>query len=152
MEIRTAHIKDIDRLRWIEQEIIKYERTMTSTLAEDPIQYYNIEELIENDDSEVLVAVAEGRIVGSGYALIKLASSYKNHTHFAYLGFMYVVPEYRGQGINGKIVDRLIKWASSRNASEIQLEVYASNEAAIRAYEKKNFKPDLLAMRLNVKE
>ena len=149
MEIRKAELKELEQLKWIEQEIIRYERPMAPSLADDPINYYDIAQLIENEDTEVLVAVIEQEIVGSGYATIKKASNYKKHTHYAYLGFMYVSPEHRGRGINGMIIDRLIQWATSRNISEIQLEVYASNEAAIRAYHKKGFKPDLISMRLN---
>jgi GNAT superfamily N-acetyltransferase len=61
---------------------------------------------------------------------------------------MYVVPSYRGKGIIGDIIERLIKWSNEKNIYEIQLDVYAENAWAIRAYEKKGFKPDLLKMRL----
>lgn len=39
--------------------------------------------------------------------------------------------------------------AESRGISEIQLDVYAANDSAIKAYEKFGFQPDLLKMRLN---
>jgi GNAT superfamily N-acetyltransferase len=60
---------------------------------------------------------------------------------------MYVEPEYRGKGINGTLIKKLISWAKSKNIHEIQLDVYAENDSALKAYEKLGFKPDLLKMR-----
>jgi GNAT superfamily N-acetyltransferase len=65
---------------------------------------------------------------------------------------MYVLPKFRGKGINGKIIDNLINWAKERNLTEIQLDVYANNESALNAYKKRSFKPDLLKMRFNTEE
>ena len=65
---------------------------------------------------------------------------------------MFVSPPYRGKGINGEITTKLIEWAKSRNLSEIQLDVYATNESATKAYTKIGFKPDLLKMRFNTEE
>ncbi len=50
----------------------------------------------------------------------------KYSTH-AYLGFMYTLPEYRGQGINKRIIDALKNWAAIQNITEFRLEVYYDN-------------------------
>ncbi len=60
---------------------------------------------------------------------------------------MYVIPEHRGKGINGSLIKKLLEWAHNKNILEIQLDVYAKNESAVKAYEKFGFKPDLLKMR-----
>jgi len=150
MEIRAAELHEIDQLRRIEQEIIRYERPFDPNLKDDPISYYDLQHLIEREDARVTVATIDDKIVGSGYALIKESKPYKKHERHAYLGFMFVFPEYRGKGINGKIIDDLIEWAKSRNLKEIQLEVYAENESAVKAYKKRKFKSDLLRMCLNI--
>ena len=62
---------------------------------------------------------------------------------------MYVIPKFRGYGLNGKIIDHLIDWAKTRNLSEIQLDVYAENESAVNAYKKRGFNADVLKMRIN---
>jgi len=124
MDIREAVFEDLDRLREMEQGIVSYERPFASNLREDPIQYYDLGDLITRDDAD----------------------------RFVYLGFMYVSPEYRGQGVNGKIIDGLIEWAKQKGIHELQLEVYAENESAIKAYQKRNFSPDLLNMRLHLND
>jgi GNAT superfamily N-acetyltransferase len=65
---------------------------------------------------------------------------------------MYVLPEYRGKGINKKIIEHLKNWASLQNIKELRLEVYYKNIPAIKAYEKIGFSKHMLEMRLNLDE
>ena len=150
MKIREAKSEEIEQLKQIEQAIIQYERPFDPNLKSDPISYYDLEDLISRDDAYVIVAVKDEEIIGSGYALIKNSKPYKNPQQYAYLGFMWVSPEHRGQGINGKIIDDLIEWSKSKGLTEIQLEVYAENESAVKAYRKRAFLPDLLTLRLGI--
>ena len=147
-KIRIATVKDIDVLKVFEQEIIKYERPYAPNLRKDPIFYYDIKNLIERVDAQVLVAELNDEIIGCGYALIKNSPCYKKPEKFVYLGFMYVSPINRGKGVNGLIVSELIKWAKIKNIKEIQLDVYSKNKSALKAYQKLGFNPDLLKMRL----
>ena len=101
------------------------------------------------EDIRVVVAEIAGELVGSGYALIKENKAYKAPQHYVYLGFMYVVPEYRGHGINGQIMNDLIDWGKAQGYTEAQLEVYAKNESAINAYAKAGLVPEILSMRLD---
>jgi len=151
-QIREAVIKDLHILKIFEQEIIQFERPFASNIKKNPVTYYNLKELILRKDAQVLVAIIEDEIVGSGYALIQNSKPYLEPEQYVYLGFMFVSPQHRGKGINGKITEKLIEWAKSKNLSEIQLDVYAANESATNAYKKIGFKPDLLKMRLNTAE
>lgn len=148
-EIREAKIQDLDTLKIFEQELIRYERPFDGNLKNDPIAYYNLIKLIQREDTHVIVATINGEIIGSGYALIKNSKPYRNPKQYAYLGFMYVIPKFRGYGLNGKIIDHLIDWAKTRNLSEIQLDVYAENKSAVNAYKKRGFKADVLKMKIN---
>lgn len=150
--LRPATLNDLEDLQGFEQGVIQYERPFTPQLKPDPVHYYDIENLINREDACLVVAEVEGELVGSGYALIEQAKPIKKDPYHAYLGFMYVVPEYRGKGINGQLIHYLMDWAKERNVSEIILDVYAENESALKAYEKIGFKPDLLKMRLNTGE
>ena len=62
---------------------------------------------------------------------------------------MYVLPEYRGRGINGLIMTDLILWGKTQGYTEVQLEVYAKNESAIKAYAKAGLVREILTMRSN---
>ncbi len=83
-------------------------------MADDPIQYYDIEAMITASHIALVVAELNGEMVASGYARIENAQPYLRHKQYAYLGFMYVVPEHRGKGINQKIVDALKRWTKDR--------------------------------------
>ena len=63
---------------------------------------------------------------------------------------MYVSPEYRGLGINKHIIDRLIDWSKQQGVMDFYLDVYAENEAAIRAYEKVGFAKSMIEMKINL--
>lgn len=152
IKLRPATLNDLEALEEFEQGVIQFERPFAPQLKPDPIHYYAIEDLIVNDDACFVVAEINGKLIASGYALIEQAKPTKKDHYHAYLGFMYVVPEYRGQGVNGKILEYLIDWSKENDISEIVLEVYAENESALNAYKKIGFSSDLLKMRLNTKE
>ncbi len=149
---RSATVEDLDTLLQFEQGIVAAERPFDPTLKAGEIHYYDLKALILAPDSEVIVATSGSEIVGSGYAQIRLAKDYNAHERFAYLGFMYVKPTFRGQGINQKVLDALTNWIKHQGIAEIRLEVYAENEGAKRAYEKAGFTPNLLEMRMNLEE
>ena len=65
---------------------------------------------------------------------------------------MYVIPEYRGKGVNRKIVDYLLDWGKRKGYNEFQLDVYAQNDSAIKAYNKAGFSFDTLTMRMNLSD
>ncbi len=132
------------------QALIVAERPFGDTLAPDPISYYNLEDLLDNEDAEVVVAEVEGKVIGMGYAKIVESKDYHTHTHHCHLGCMFVEEEYRGKGINKMVMDYLMAWSKSRGIHEIRLEVYAQNESAIRAYEKCGFFPNMVAMRMKI--
>jgi len=148
IKIRTATLADMDILLEFEQGVIKAERPFDVTLGTDPITYYNLEELIVSDDASLIVAEIKGEIIGSGYALIKPARHYMNHEFYSYLGFMFTLPDYRGRGVNTRIIERLKQWSYSKGLKEIRLTVYDENHGAIRAYEKVGFKKHIIEMRL----
>ena len=148
--IRQARENEVDALIEFEQGIVEAERPFDNTLKEGEIHYYDLLALVRSEEAEVLVAVVEDQLVGSGYAKLLDAKPYQKYKKYAYLGFMYVKPAYRGQGINKLILERLISWAKERNISEVRLQVYDENSIAKNAYRKVGFKPNLLEMRMEI--
>ncbi|SFQ30182.1 GNAT family N-acetyltransferase [Hymenobacter arizonensis] len=148
--IRHATLDDLEALLLFEQGVIAAERPYDPTLREDPISYYNLPELLANPRAVVLVAEQHHQIVGSGYARIQPAKAYHKHLEYAYLGFMYVEPGSRGQGINGLLMEAFKQWTAAQGLTELRLEVYAHNERAVRAYEKAGFAAHMLEMRLSI--
>ncbi|WP_207802070.1 GNAT family N-acetyltransferase [Flavobacterium aquariorum] len=147
---RKATLDDLAILLEFEQGIIAAERPFDSTLKEEKISYYDIGQMISASDVEVIIAVLNDQIIGSGYARIENAKPYLNHKLYAYLGFMYTHPDHRGEGINTQIIEALSKWVRSQGICEMRLDVYNDNSSAIRAYEKAGFKKHLINMRIGL--
>ncbi|MEO6667933.1 MAG: GNAT family N-acetyltransferase [Ferruginibacter sp.] len=147
MQTRKATLNDIPTLLAFEQAVITTERPFDPTLAAGTIHYYDIREMILADHVEILVAEIDSKIVACGYARIEKSKPYLQHNGHAYLGFMFVHPEFRGQGLNAKIITALKEWVVSKGITELRLEVYFDNLSAIAAYEKMGFQKLLIEMR-----
>ena len=148
--IRRATKADLPKLAEFLQFLVVAERPFDPTLKEGEIFYYNIEDFIVDEKSEILVIDYRHQIIGCGYAQIRSAKPYQNHELFGYLGFMYVSPEFRGNGLNNLLLDDLKKWVLSNGITEVRLDVYSENQAAIRAYEKAGFKQISTTMRCDI--
>lgn len=147
---RAATYDDIDTLLYFEQGVISAERPFDITLKTTDAKYYDLEKMITDPHVELVVAVYKNEIIGSGYARIETSKPYLKHEQHAYLGFMYVKPGFRGKGVIQKIIETLIQWAGSQNITEIRLDVYNENHAAIKAYEKAGFKKHMIEMRTSL--
>ncbi|MBC2839060.1 GNAT family N-acetyltransferase [Robiginitalea sp. SC105] len=152
IQIRPATREDLPALLELEQALIRDERPFDPTIRPDPVHYYNLPALLGDPDTRVVVATAGGQVVATGYATKKEPRHYLDHQAYAYFGFMYTRPAFRGRGINGRIMDDLRQWAVSRGLTEIRLTVYKGNEPAIRAYEKVGFSGHILEMRLRAEK
>ena len=152
IKIRKASLPDLGQLLVFEQDLIKTERPFDPTIKSDPINYYDLKAMLTSPLAEVIVAEADNKIIASGYARINRSKPFIKHTTHAYLGFMYVLPEYRGQGINRQIMNALKNWAATQNITEFRLEVYYDNISAIRAYEKIGFSRYSMEMRFNLED
>lgn len=148
--IRKAALSDLDILLQFEQGVVEAERPFNPVLKESEVHYYNINELITADHIELLVALSGTEIIGCGYARIESAKPYLKYDRYAYLGFMYVVPAYRGKGVNKVILQELTAWSKGKGTTELRLEVFSANAIAIKAYEKAGFEKLYIHMRSEI--
>lgn len=140
-------MNDLDTLLQFEQGIMAAERPFDPTLK-PTTHYYDIPEMINADHIELLVAESNEQLIGCGYARIESSKHYLQHPEHSYLGFMYTDPLHRGKGVNKMIIGSLKQWSLSRNITEMRLEVYYQNVAAIKAYEKVGFIRHMIEMRM----
>ena len=147
---RPAKIDDLKALQEFEQGIIKVERPLDPFLKAGRIYYYNIEELITAENVNLLVAVSNNEIIGSGYVRIEKSSEYHKNKKNGYVGFIYVKPEFRGKRINTIILESLKHWAKKRGLIELRLDVYHNNTSAIKSYERFGFNKSMINMRMEI--
>jgi len=148
--IREARDGDYSSLVALEQKVIDSERPYNASLKKEGAYYYDIEKLISDHDSRLVVGEISGTIVATGYVQVRRSKPALDHDCHGYLGFMYVKEEYRGLGLNKVILQDLVGWAQRRGLTDFYLDVYAENNSAVRAYEKFGFRGSLLEMKLNL--
>jgi len=147
---RAATLEDIPTLLDFEQELIAYERPFDSNLK-DSCTYYDLDYLITSSKAQLIVGLLDNRIITCGYAKIVEAKPYHKNPEYSYMGFMYVNPEFRGQGIIQETIAQLKKWSISKNIFEVRLEVYSENASALKAYLNNGFKEHMVEMKMNLK-
>jgi RimJ/RimL family protein N-acetyltransferase len=150
--IRKATQEDLPVLMEFMNGLVDAERPMNPTIKDGKVIYYDLSEIMKNEESDLYVVELNNELVASGYAKIKEDRSYLKHDKQGYLGFMFVPEKHRGNGYNKLIMDTLLKWCKDRNVFEIRLDVYATNAAAIRAYEKAGMKKHMVNMRLDIED
>lgn len=150
--VRKATLKDLPVLMEFMDGLVSAERPMDPTIKEGKVIYYDLSEIMANNESDLFVVELNNELVASGYAKIKDDRPYLKHKKQGYLGFMFVPEKHRGNGYNKLIMDALVNWCKERNIFEIRLDVYEDNPSAIRAYEKAGLKKHLITMRMNLKD
>ena len=146
--IREATCSDVAALRLLEQELIEFERPFDRFMLESDVTYYDLDSLISNTNSIVYLAAVDATVVASGYGKIVESKPFIKSDYHCYLGFIYVKPEYRGQGLARRVVQQLFEWANSQDVRHFLLDVYSENKGAISAYEKIGFNARSVSMEL----
>ena len=93
-----------------------------------------------------LLAEIDGRLAGG------LMGSYPELTPFvrqreARLNSLWVLPDHRGAGVGGLLVEAFQDWARERGAAYAVVTAFAANPTAIRLYEKHGFGPHSVTLR-----
>lgn len=101
------------------------------------------EELIADPDSFLAVAELDGRIVGIVNAGIRPMPDYpqKRRLNSVLVRGIVVLPEYRRRGVGSALIAAVQNWAGSRQADEIQANVYDFNRPAAAFFARLGFLP-----------
>jgi ribosomal protein S18 acetylase RimI-like enzyme len=150
LSLRTATLKDLETLLEFEQGVIKAERPLDPFLGNGELSYYNIPELITNENIHLLVAVSKNQLVASGYLRIESSKHYHKNPKHGYIGFIFVKPSFRGNRISNLILDSLKNWAKEKDLKELRLDVYSNNTGALKSYERFGFTKSLVNMKMDI--
>ncbi|MFP8964997.1 GNAT family N-acetyltransferase [Pokkaliibacter sp. CJK22405] len=150
IDFRPAIQEDKATLLEFEQQVIGAERPFNAAIKEKGAHYYDLDFLISDVHTELLVGEYQGEVIAVGYLQIRESKAHLQHRQHGYLGFMYVEEAFRGQGINQQLINALLEWGKSQGVKDFYLEVYSENTAAIRAYQKLGFRSLVSEMKLTL--
>jgi ribosomal protein S18 acetylase RimI-like enzyme len=148
--IRFANLKDLETLLTFEQGVVAAEKPLDTFLGTGKLTYYDIPELITDENTHFIVAVSNEELVGSGYIKIENSNSYHKNSKHGYIGFIFVKPSFRGKKISSLILESLKNWAKEKDLKELRLDVYSNNYNAIKSYDSFGFTKSLVNMRIDI--
>ncbi|HEX3299617.1 MAG TPA: GNAT family N-acetyltransferase [Actinomycetota bacterium] len=95
-------------------------------------------------EPDTFLLVAEDDGVAAGYALVTFRErddSNATGDRFAELQSLAVTPDRRGEGLGTALLHEVYREVRRRGAEEMVIGVLATNEAAMRLYEREGFRP-----------
>lgn len=136
--IRKARMADTRTLDAMLTELIGYETRYDSNLDASYQVQDNYARLVEEEGCALLVAEAEGRILGFLYGfLYQIPGMFVKPV--ALLDALFVLEPYRGRGIATALFFAFRRFAAENGACRIELKVMSRNENALHFYEKLSF-------------
>jgi ribosomal protein S18 acetylase RimI-like enzyme len=148
--IRSANLNDLETLLAFEQGVVATEKPLDAFLGTGKLTYYDIPELITDENTHFIVAVSNEELVGSGYIKIENSNSYHKNSKHGYIGFIFVKPSFRGKKISALVLESLKNWAKQKDLKELRLDVYSNNYNAIKSYDSFGFTKSLVNMRIDI--
>ncbi|MCD5324378.1 MULTISPECIES: GNAT family N-acetyltransferase [Pontibacillus] len=139
MRIREIETSDAEGLATLTQQVEGSSQFMLWEKGERMIgtdsQLKMIERMKNNENSTILVAEDETRLVG--YLLV-MGGNAKRNKHAAAI-VVGILEGYRGKGIGTQLFKELEQWASKHRLRRLELTVITRNEAGLSLYKKMGF-------------
>jgi GNAT superfamily N-acetyltransferase len=97
---------------------------------------------IARDSATTFVAVVEGVVVGfATVALLRETNSLLQPLSYGRIGSVSVAKAHRGNGIGPALMAQAEKWALSRGALDLRLNVWSFNQHALQVYKELGYVP-----------
>ncbi len=142
MHIRVANMKDTEQLRLLYHELetdgVKYQpEHFTTGYRSDDF----FDSIFENDNQDILVADADGTVVGFSHVMIlkqKNIACLKPQTA-VYIQDLDVLESERNKGIGTLLIKASKEYGKRRGADFIRTQVFPQNLDGLRFYERNGF-------------
>ena len=110
----------------------------------------DFQRLLADDNSVVLVARLDGKVVGHVAGYMEQSSPTRQPVTFGVLRSMYVRSDTRGAGVGRRLTEAFIDWARDHGCVEVHVDSYSENANARRLYERSGFAPRSVAHALRL--
>ncbi|ADD42863.1 GNAT family N-acetyltransferase [Stackebrandtia nassauensis] len=94
-----------------------------------------------DDDTRLQLVAVDGHDVVGYLAGAVAEPTVMRSVRIATLRSLYVLPQHRDSGVGAVLVDRFRQWARQREADRVAVTAYASNEGALRFYQRQGLVP-----------
>jgi ribosomal protein S18 acetylase RimI-like enzyme len=153
MEIILAKNSDVPEIAEIWKEFMDFHKDIDPyfTRSEDGHSNFGkyVEDLIKAEDSQVLVALEQGRVVAYSIAQIAKPPPVFEHQTYGFISDVAVKSNYRRKGIGERLLVKIYEWFESNKISRIELRVAAKNEIGYSFWKKHGFRDFVHVLYLN---
>jgi GNAT superfamily N-acetyltransferase len=101
-----------------------------------------VAEIINGENSVVLVAEQDGKLIGAVHAEVREAPVIPLVTprRFAVIDALVVTRPHRRKGVGAAVAGELQRWVKAKGISQIELTIYEFNKPALAFYQKLGFR------------
>lgn len=130
--IRPAEEQDVPAIVRLTKELAEYEKL--SEFCTITVEMFS-RLIFEEHSLSVLVAEQDGMTVGiASYYFYKISTF--SGKKVLYLEDLYILPEFRGNGIGRRFIDELKKIAKEKNCGKIEWKCLQWNEPSLAFYDR----------------
>lgn len=148
VRVRNASLEDVDEAMLLFDRLNLLERNWR-VFAPRPEARIETREryqrLVAAEDGIVVVAEAEGHLIGLGVGDVTKPSSWSDERAL-YVTNVYIDPAYRRRGIGRAVVAELVAFAAKRELERLVLRVFTPNHEALDFWTKLGFEPRLIQL------
>jgi ribosomal protein S18 acetylase RimI-like enzyme len=149
IEVRTATIDDLAAIFHLGEKVFTSQEFSNLYRTWDE---YEVTHLFNSEAEYVLVAEADGKVVGFAMGtIIEKARSAWNYGHLLWLG---VDPDYARRGIAGQLFDRFREIMEDTGIRMLMVDTQSDNTPAVKFFQRKGFEnpTDHVYMTLNLQK
>ncbi len=156
MEIRFARAEDVTGILALLRQVGRVHHQGRPDIFRTGAQKYGASQVLAMLDSSktpIFVAVNQEKVIGYGFCQVKIYENdpvIADHTEI-YIDDLCVDENCRGQGIGKAIYNEILRYAKTRRADSVTLNVWCCNERAMKFYEALGLKPQKIGMEMKLK-
>lgn len=137
-KIRKATYKDSDVLDSLFAKLIENEQIYDDNIKDNLTMKCFFSKRINEEENIILVVEDNDNIVGYIYGYIRADNKIKKELE-AYIESLFIIKEYRNQGLATNLINKFIEEAKKLNTKYIFIENKKDNIVAKKLYDKLNF-------------
>jgi ribosomal protein S18 acetylase RimI-like enzyme len=159
LKVRKAKLKDVERICYLNSLLNKCHEQIDPfyQLKPDPQHLHQLsnqhfQRMIRSRNAAVFVAEDQGNIVGYIDGTLRTNIPIFQIQALGRLGTIFVLEEYRRQGIGEALTEALFQWFNSKQVEYVHINSDIRNTVAVNAWKKYGFQEEMIRMRINLKE
>lgn len=151
MTIRFACQSDIPGMIRLLQQVGQVHHQIRPDLFRAGAQKYDeaaLEKLLADENRPILIADIDGTVAGYAFCILQVTENdpVLCDRRVLYIDDLCVEETLRGQGIAGKLYQRVLEYARELHCDAVTLNVWCGNDSAMKFYEKCGLKPQKVGM------